>query len=427
MITKLGKSTKTCVILYSRRHFNPVAPTSLENSSAGQIARSLYEELSKMEEYEVHYFDAFDHSEWKKMKVDLLVSLIDNLDLARWFFKPAETVVIAVNQHPLERLRLCGLAPKLGIPISALSASDGIFQPYKALSGVNEILCVGNDKTANSFRYFLKNCNITETFYSTYLGEQQSPKQVIRIENILILMSSIGYRKGFDRIYDSLTKDGDKLSQYKFHIIGQPEGPYWKDKVDALTENYSNVHFHGWVSNNTDYFNSLLNQMDVSLFPTREEGLVGSLLECIHSGVLSLHTSNSGLNNSLDELKLNDDGDLNLLQKLSHISGLDPQRIISLQIEQFTQMQTQMSNSPNIGLALRELITSGLSKQRIQPRKKSSFLTYSKFSISFFPIISKRVNLTYMRVLKAKVSITFPIFYQALKKLRNFMKFDASS
>lgn len=426
MITKLGQSTKTCVILYSRRHFNPVASTPLENSSAGQIARSLYEELSKMNEYEVHYFDAFDHSEWKRLKVDLMVSLIDNLELAKWFFTPKEIVVIAVNQHPLERLRLCGLSRKLAIPTNALSASDGIFQPYKALKGINEILCVGNDKTANTFKYYMKNCSITETFYSTYLGETQSTRQVTRIKNVLILMSSIGYRKGFDRICDSFATDGMHLGDYQFHIIGQPEGPYWSAKVQSLMAEHSNVHFHGWVSNNTEEFNYLLNQMDISLFPTREEGLVGSLLECIHSGVLSLHTNNSGLNNSLEVLRLNEDGDLDLYNKLSIITRMDPKEILALQKEQFADMAAQMANSPNIGLALRNLISDGISQSRSKHRKLHVLFTLLKFPITFMPIFLTRVNLTFIRVVKAKVSISFPNFYMRLRTVRNSIKFGAN-
>lgn len=426
MTTKLEKSRKTCVILYSRRHFDPKSSTPLENSSAGQIARSLYEELSKIEELEVHYFDAFDHTEWRRIKTDLLVSLIDNLELARWFFQPFETVVIAVNQHPLERLRLCSQAKSVGVPINALSASDGVFQPYRGLIGVNEILCVGNAITADTFRHFLKNCNITETFYSTYLGEQQSTKQVTKIENVLILMSSIGYRKGFDRIYDSFMTDGSKLGQYQFHIIGQPEGPFWEEKINEITEKFSNVHFHGWISNNSDQFNSVLNRMDVSLFPTREEGLVGSLLECINSGVLSLHTSNSGLNHNSNAFKISDFGDIQLSEKLSYISALGPEMLASLQGEQFIQMQSQMSSSPNIALALRALVTGGISKKKSRQRKLRTLMTFIHFPIfPLFPIVLRRVNLTFVRVLKAKVSITYPGFYETIKKLKNGTKHDA--
>lgn len=426
MITKLEKSIKTCVILYSRRHFDPDNSTPLENSSAGQIARSLYEELSKIEGLEVYYFDAFDHTEWRRIRADLLVSLIDNLELATWFFKPTETVVIAVNQHPLERLKLCGQAKSAGIPINALSASDGVFQPYGGLSGVNEILCVGNARTADTFRYFLKDCNITETFYSVYLGDQPRFKQITRIENVLILMSSIGYRKGFDRISDSFMRDGDKLSKYQFHLVGNPEGPFWEEKISEITTKFTNVTFHGWISNNTEHFNSVLNRMDISLFPTREEGLVGALLECINSGIISLHTGNSGLNNNSNALKLNDSGELELSEKLSEISNMDHESLMALQTEQFRQMNSQMSGSPNIGIALKDLVTRGISKKKSRKHKLRALMTYTRFPFfSFSPILLRRIRITFIRVQKAKLSIRYPGFYEKLRKIKNGAKYGA--
>ena len=103
MTTKSERQVKNCVILYSRRHFDPNSSTDLENSSAGLIARTLYTEMKSQSNFEVYYFDSFDNSEWFNVQTDILVSLVDNLSLGIWFFDPKEVIVIAVNQHPLAR------------------------------------------------------------------------------------------------------------------------------------------------------------------------------------------------------------------------------------------------------------------------------------------------------------------------------------
>lgn len=423
MTMKSDNQTRNCVLLYSKRHFDPQETMPLEQSSAGQIAKTLYMEIVENTEYRIHYFDAFDHVEWTQLETDLLITLVDNIDLAMWYFKPKRTILIAVNQHPLERIRINGESLKYGIPTKALTASDGIYQPFKSIYKANSILCVGNSKTSSTFEKYLKNSTIINTSYLSFMGSLKVRKEMSGVKNILILMSSIGYRKGFDRIYNSLMTEGEKLRDYQFHIIGHPEGDYWQKKIDELQAKYSNVHNHGWVLNNSTRFNELMMTMDIALFPTREEGLVGSLLECIQGGVISLYSENAGLDNKIENLTLTHNGSLELAEKILAVSKLTKSELQALADDQFSQLQTQLKVLPNIGSALGALIESGIPNSHGKNRQLRIIATWLKLPLgNFVPILIKRIRVIRIRILKAKLQIRSPKIYSLMKRIHSKLR-----
>lgn len=413
---------KNCVILYSRRHFDPSKSTELSGSSAGRIAATIYEAAKSCPDYNVHYFDSFDFNEWIPMGVDVLVTLIDNLPLAKWFFRPKRIIVIAVNQHPLVRLQngIIGLAS--GLPNQALVPSDGIYQPFHSLNKANSILCVGNEKTTESYKRYLPMTDIRQVNYESNFSLHNSNRRITNIENVLVLMSSIGYRKGFDRFVDEINQS-KYLKRFKFHIVGHPEGPYWQAEVEKLISEHSNVKFHGWMLNNNEEFSNLIDKMDIAIFPTREEGLVGSLLECIDLGLISLHTSNSGLDNLLEELTLSDVGLLNLTEKLGSLSNKTSDELLNLHRMQEDSMKAQFAETSNIGKELILLLEQGV------PAVKPSRVLMEVHEVlkiaknpKNFKVLLLRCRLIQFRYLKIKIAIKSPMLFVILKRLRNLFK-----
>lgn len=420
MTTKLELPIKKCIILYSRRHFDPNSSTPLENSSAGIIARNLYEEMKSRPDYQVYYFDSFDTTEWLKLKADLLISIIDNLSLGIWFFDPKEIIVIAVNQHPLERFSICGTAARDGIPTSAISPSDGIYQTNKSLTQAKAIICVGNNRTRETFGLYLKNANVILATYQTSFTKSIQKLDKNKIENILILMSSIGFRKGFDRIFQSLNNQKELLKHYNFHLIGHSEGPYWDNQIEFLKTHFVNFTYHGWLYNSDEQFRSLLASMDLALFPTREEGLVGSLLECIDLGILSLHTISSGLDNSTKELRLASKGDLDLAGHLKLLDSMDKSKLSQLRERQQTDMNLQFSLTLPIELALRIAVESEMPEMKMKLRISRLISVYFNFPyIRYRKLIFNRFRLTHLRHFLMKLSLEKPALY---KNLRTFYR-----
>jgi hypothetical protein len=420
---KSGNQSKNCVILYSRRHFDPNASTNLENSSAGIIARTLYEEMKLHSDFDVYYFDSFDSSEWRKIETDTLISLVDNLSLGIWFFKPKDIIVIAVNQHPLARLQICGLAARKGIPASAITPSDGAYQPSKDLVKAKAILCVGNEKTKESFERFLKRSNVIETTYRTSFINNTQEHIDVKIENILILMSSIGYRKGFDLIFQGLMNQKELLGSYKFHLIGHSEGPYWSKMIEYLKSHNENFTYHGWLLNSDEKFEALLQKMDVAIFPTREEGLVGSLLECIDLGIISLHTRSSGLNNSVEELEIPSEGNFDLAGSLSLLASKTNFEIHQLRERQRSDVRHQFSNSLPIEVGLRLALQSKSSEKRTSLRPLKAILVWLTFpNLRFIKIVFGRFKLITIRLFLVKLSLERPSLYKKIRCLYRYFK-----
>lgn len=413
---------KNCVILYSRRHFDPNNTTVLSGSSAGRIAATIYEAAKNTSDHNVYYFDSYNIDEWHPVNADVLVTLIDNLPTAQFFFKPQYTVVIAVNQHPLERLKIgiSGLA--LGLPRNALTPSDGIYQPFLSLSKANSILCVGNKRTICTFKKYLPHTDIHQVNYDSNFFSSTKRHKITKIRNILVLMSSIGYRKGFDRFVHEI-ENSECLDEYTFHIVGHPEGPYWQLEIERLLLKHSNVKFHGWMLNKAKEFSDLLQTMDVALFPTREEGLVGSLLECIDLGIISLHTSNSGLDHAIDELALSDTGSLNLQERLQALSRKTPVELGELNRLQEESMKRQFSKTPNIGMELKRLLKEGFPPPATSNRMKEILevilMARKPRNIKLFAM---RLKLIQLRHFRNRIALKNPSLFKILKRLRNLFR-----
>jgi glycosyltransferase involved in cell wall biosynthesis len=408
-----------CVLLYSKRHFTPGVDSDLNGSSAGVISKEIYETLASIENLELYYYDAFNLEEWKSVNSDILVSIIDSFDLAYWYFKPKIAILIAVNQHPLDRLLTTADTSKKGLPKNVLSGSDGYLQNANGLRKANAVIYVGNEITALSFKNYLPETKLYQAYYLPHSGIRGSHQETKESRSVLVLMSSIGFRKGFDRFYEALNLDSEALSKFKFNIVGSPEGDFWEEKVLELTYKYPNVNFQGWISNLSPEFQSILNNSDYAIFPTREEGMVGSLLECIASGILCLHTQNSGLDNSLDFLKLPSAGNLNLANKLNFIDGLDDSQKNSVREIQKIDLNFQIKMSESVGNALMLAINEANTNKEIWSKfvfkyyvsylrvyaKVPSGILFRRFKFISRNSLRNRLYLRHLKLLK--FSITF--------------------
>ena len=408
-----------CVLLYSKRHFTPGVDSDLNGSSAGVISKEIYETLASIENLELYYYDAFNLEEWKSVNSDILVSIVDSFDLAYWYFKPKIAILIAVNQHPFDRLLTTADTSKKSWPKNVLSGSDGYLQNANGLRKANAVIYVGNEITALSFKNYLPETKLYQAYYLPHSGIRGSHQETKESRSVLVLMSSIGFRKGFDRFYEALNLDSEALSKFKFNIVGSPEGDFWEEKVLELTYKYSNVNFQGWISNLSPEFQSILNNSDYAIFPTREEGMVGSLLECIASGILCLHTQNSGLDNSLDFLKLPSAGNLNLANKLNFIDGLDDSQKNSVKEIQKIDLNFQIKMSESVGNALMLAINEANTNKKIWSKfvfkyyvsylrvyaKVPSGILFRRFKFISRNSLRNRLYLRHLKLLK--FSITF--------------------
>jgi glycosyltransferase involved in cell wall biosynthesis len=419
----MKKNKKICVVLYSRRHFNPAGESELLGSSAGQIASAIYFKLKSQDDLELHYFDAFNHYEWKKLKVDILVSIVDNLPLSYKFFNPNELYVVAVNQHPLERLRIASHSRRDLVPFSTLSASDGIYQPFRILAKANGIVCVGNTVTINTYKKYMNHCKIIATTYKSVFNESQREHNNQSANEVLVLMSSIGYRKGFDRIAREFDNNREALRKFKFHIVGEPENDFWKGTVDKIVSNNENVNFYGWLDNESSEFRELLQKTKIAVFPTREEGMVGSLLEVLDLGLIPLHTVNSGVDNTQGELTLEPQEDSDLGLKLLALCNKSKEDLLQIQKVQVLDFNKQVLETFDVAEQLSRLIK--LHNPKVSKnRNLIQLLTLIRLVFVIPPRNHlSRFRLLYFHYWRSNLEMERPVVFKYLKVMKNtFLK-----
>lgn len=404
-----------CVLLYSKRHFTPNVESDLNGSSAGVISREIYESLLQIPEVELFYFDAFNLEEWEDINPELLVSIVDSFGLAKRFFKPKYSLVIAVNQHPLDRLTLTAEIVAEKMPLRALSASDGWLQSSSCMRNSNGVVYVGNHITGKSLSKYLPGKRLYQANYLPHLAITSELKTSTESRNVLVLMSSIGFRKGFDRFYRSILKESIELSKYNFNILGFPESEYWEEKVQELISTFPNIQFHGWISNLDPKFSQILSSAEYAIFPTREEGLVGSLLECLENGVICLHTKNTGIDNSMVLLELMSEGELNLGAKLNFLDSLSDSDKSKIRMTQRNDWKTQVHNSEKIGSAVTHAVREMMGNEKTSSRNlylglTRSFRAYTKVPT---PILLRRIKFLALIRINNNLNLRFP----KLKKL----------
>ena len=370
--------------------------------------------------YNIHYFDSFNHEEWYRINTDVLITLIDNYDLARWYFRPKNIYLVAVNQHPINRLSQLKSARNAKIPTEAFSASDGIYQPIFKIKNFNAVLCVGNKLVIESYKKYYKNIEIATTYYATQFNQIKlikSHNKQKRIFTVLVLMSSLGYRKGLDQICELIELIAKHKIQINFIIIGHAENEYWKSKIYNLSKTYQNVEYYGWMNNKSEEFKNLLLRSDLAVFPSREEGMLGALIECIEFGILSLHSENCGIDVSNENLSIIINNTTDLYNKVLNLSLKSDKKRQLMAAEQFIKFKDQISINDSISTIVENWLSNpSATRSRYRLIKVLKELI-AQITIGYWVIYARRFKLFAIEKNKQKINLRFPAIYKFLKRI----------
>ncbi len=396
------------MILFSKAHFDPQSESDLSNSSAGIIAKSVYSYLKSNESFNVVYFDYANIKEWVKTDTDVLISLVESFELAKWFFKPSYSFIFIVNQHPMQRLSILKEARNKNLPIDALSGADGIYQPIKSISKFNGIIYVGNDKTAKSFEKFYSRIKMYPTYYhSQFQGKDMTTQIAMKSNpfNILVLMSEISFRKGFDVVYSLIRICNLKGLEVNFHILGNSKNDYWLKLIKNLTSTENNVKYYGWLNNKSNEFDILMSQMSLAIFPSREEGMLGALIECIEIGIPCMHTLECGISLSNESLGINMHDIDNFFLKVKHLRNLNEINRNLLLVDQQNQLRKEMEESKSIDSILAQCLEE-LSNDKSKLNMISIIREVDLKSLCFyFKIYLNRFRIIYLSKNKKKLAL----------------------
>jgi glycosyltransferase involved in cell wall biosynthesis len=300
--------------------------------------------------------------------------------------------------------------------LRAISESDGLTQEYKALYKVDEIAVVGNLKTVNSYKYFYPSIRVRQTQYYSHLSGEK--RNLIKVPdnqfNVLVLMSAIGFRKGADIIFDIVKKSQNLQTNLVFHLVGAPSTDYWREKIEESTIS-NNLKYYGWIDNKSDAFSQIILGCDIALFPSREEGMVGTALECIDLGIPVVHSQMVGIDSSSEELEIQDLDSDSILQKIRNLQKIPNQTLCELADLQALRLSKQFE----IGEGISYIVNDWLERNPKHHRRAFyDLITLAKIAKLWISIIYTNPKIILVRVYYGTHSQKLAALRRRIKKLR---------
>ena len=310
------------ILVYSKGHFDPNKfehETPYFNSSAGTIARMLYKGLCSFGE--VTYCDQGESPQalpW--FDVDLVVGIGPAFEKYCNYYRPKKSFFIAVNMHPARRNKL------LLEHIKDYSLESNCLADWDLLDcdlweasicSASNIILAGNTLTKRSYVEFGVPADKITTFnYDTELvpvNADNDPHRSTKERVFLYVASDIGVRKGLAVLEKLILEMNERNFDFTFHIVGKPSNYWAEEKIRNLTRSNKKVHYWGWLNTKEKIFINILRCSDFFVFPSLEEGQVGSVIEAISNGIIPIISQNCGIDFSpLGHLETHRDEQVNI-------------------------------------------------------------------------------------------------------------------
>jgi hypothetical protein len=297
------------IVSYSKKHFDPNHLQS-PHTSAGIIASEIYIFCAKINGLStIQYIDPEDFNSIKKIskKVDLFIGIDVNFISISKYIRAKQSILVAVNMHPVSRRKIIKKCIKNHVPASALHNSDGIYALSKSANYADKILLIGNSLTLQSYLSIYSDSKliITAKYLTPKINFNLSKKR----EDILIFVGDINFRKCSDIYFALILEMKVKLPFFKFILVGRPVNSYWKKMFESLIDSKdSNLNLVDWIDPFSESFSEILFNTRLALFFSREEGLSGSSLFISRSNIPIMTTKQVGLF-PISELQFDIDAD----------------------------------------------------------------------------------------------------------------------
>jgi glycosyltransferase involved in cell wall biosynthesis len=304
---KLNKrEIRTVLIIYSKSHFDPEKNNhDYENSqsSAGNIARNIYESFLENGTSVIPKIIYVDQEERVEIKenVDLIIGIVcPNFIWYSKYHKQARKILFLVNSHPIYRLKkLIQESLSYGKKISMMEyVSPYVF--LKCRRFADQMIIIGNEFVKNTYIAYGVDEKSLILMNSGVNKDKLLPNPKERRESklrIIYVSSYLALRKGLFRVIDiwqKLKDIGVDQSKIELLIMGRPE-PMYKNDLENFVKKYSNVRFVGWIDSSHDEYIKVLQSSYVILFPSIEEGQVGTVLEAMSTGSVPIISQASGI------------------------------------------------------------------------------------------------------------------------------------
>lgn len=285
------------LLSYSKNHFDPTSSrvSKYRYTSAANIASNLYRLLTNYGD--VEYIDSGEFESVRNKEYDYIFGIANNFEKIIKLVKFKKSILIAVNMHPTKRNKI------LRDFISANKLSKSSYSAWdmhpnnfaKAIKGCSQILLFGNSITRNSY---ISQSTAPEKIITLNYGSSVPAKLANNRKthhNFLYYVSEVGLRKGFDIIQGLFIDLHQKDINFSLTVVGKCTNRHYQQQIYDLQKILRGKFKHiDWVKPGTALYYKILSSNDYVIVPSLEEGQVGSLLDCIKSGLVPLITNTTG-------------------------------------------------------------------------------------------------------------------------------------
>lgn len=227
---------------------------------------------------------------------DTRIAIDIHSNLERWDLEmPPDTLRIlhATGPHWLqwnhsELTRLSAVRDRKGIALAARRQAD----PSRGIEVAHEAVVLGNDYTIESFAFAGK--PITRVpISSAYEFSWPEERNFEKARRNLLWVGSYGMvHKGLDLALDAIAE----FPELHLTVCGRPEKEedFFRLYHRELKET-PNIHYFGWMDMATPAFQEIARTHAAVLYPSSAEGGAGSVIHCMHAGMLPIVTREASI------------------------------------------------------------------------------------------------------------------------------------
>lgn len=187
-----------------------------------------------------------------------------------------------------EAKRLLELQQRKGITLSPQRSAI----PNLAIEYADFAITHGNEFVISTFKYANKPIyKISQSPCNTYPWPESKNYEICR-KTYLWFGSHSFVHKGLDLVLDAFAE----MPDYTLYIYGpiQKEKDFEKAYYKELYES-ANIHTLGWVDVNSPGFLEITNKCLALIYPSCSEGGAGSVITCMHAGIIPIISYESGV------------------------------------------------------------------------------------------------------------------------------------
>jgi glycosyltransferase involved in cell wall biosynthesis len=225
---------------------------------------------------------------------DAKVAIDIHGNLERWVL-PDECLKVlhATGAHPTfqnqaESTRLQAVSKRRGVVLMPRRTS----KPSRGAEVADHIVVLGNEFTGQTFRYAGKPITripISSAYQFHFLEKRDYSTACRRF----LWIGSYGMvHKGLDLVLEAF----EQMPELELTVCGRPEkeGDFYRLYEKEL-KHTPNIHFHGWVDMDSESFHEIARTHVSVVYPSCSEGGGGSVIHCLHAGMIPVCTSEASV------------------------------------------------------------------------------------------------------------------------------------